>query len=283
LNRRTFIQTIAAALPAGLAAAAGSAPLFHLGAVTYNVLKDQDLESVIRILETAGFEGVELRTGHRHGVEPSLPAAERARVRKRFERSKVRLVAYGTTCEFHSPDAQERQKQVRIAKEFVDLAQDTGAAGVKVRPNGLPPSVPRDVTIANIGGALREIGEYAAPKRVGIWLEVHGRDTSPPSIAAAIMKATGHANAGLCWNSNAVDVSNGSVAQSFELLKPWLRHAHIHELDRGNYPYGELFALMRKGGYTGYTMAEIGAGAPDPDAFFRAYRAKWTELTRTAR
>jgi hypothetical protein len=34
-----------------------------LGAVTYNVLKDMDLETVIRTLETAGYGGVELRTG----------------------------------------------------------------------------------------------------------------------------------------------------------------------------------------------------------------------------
>ena len=34
----------------------------QLGAVTYNVLKDMDLETIIGTLEKAGFEGVELRT-----------------------------------------------------------------------------------------------------------------------------------------------------------------------------------------------------------------------------
>ena len=42
-----------------------------LGAVTYNVLKDWDLETIIKNLEAAGFEAVELRTGHKHGVEIS--------------------------------------------------------------------------------------------------------------------------------------------------------------------------------------------------------------------
>ncbi|MGC8794447.1 MAG: sugar phosphate isomerase/epimerase family protein, partial [Bryobacteraceae bacterium] len=77
----------------------------RLGAVTYNVLKDWDLETIIPKLQEIGFEAVELRTGHKHGVEPSLGPEERARVRERFRRSKVRLLSYGTTCEFHSPDA----------------------------------------------------------------------------------------------------------------------------------------------------------------------------------
>src|ERR1700704_202800 len=109
-----------------------------LGAVTYNVLKDWDVETIIAKLEGAGFEAVELRTGHKHLVEPSISKAERERVKNRFERSKVRLLSFGSTCEFQSPDPAERQKQVAIAKTFIDLAHDTGAWGVKVRPNGIP-------------------------------------------------------------------------------------------------------------------------------------------------
>ncbi|MGB9606267.1 MAG: sugar phosphate isomerase/epimerase family protein, partial [Bryobacteraceae bacterium] len=130
----------------------------RLGAVTYNVLKDWDLETIIPKLQEIGFEAVELRTGHKHGVEPSLGPEERARVRERFRRSKVRLLSYGTTCEFHSPDAQVRRKQIELGKQFVDLAHDTGAWGVKVRPNALPREVPRETTIRNIAESLRELG-----------------------------------------------------------------------------------------------------------------------------
>ncbi len=256
-----------------------SQPGFRLGSITYNVLKDQDLEGVIRILEVTGFEGVELRTGHKHGVEPSLSAADRARVRKRFERSKIRLVAYGTTCEFHSPEAGERKRPVETAKQFVDLARDTGAIGVKVRPNGLPAGVPQETTFANIGACLRELGEYGAGKGVETWMEVHGRETSQPKIAAAIMQAARHTNAALCWNSNNADVVNGSVEASFKLLRPWVRHVHIHDIIKDNYPYRELFTLLAKSGYDRYTMCEVGEGAADPEGFLRSYRKRWLELT----
>jgi sugar phosphate isomerase/epimerase len=252
----------------------------RLGAVTYNVLRDWDLETVITKLEEAGFEAVELRTTHKHGVEPSLSAGERTRVRQRFERSKVRLLSYGTTCEFHSPDPEERKRNVETGKEFVDLAHDTGALGIKVRPNGIPKEVPLETTISNIAAGLRELGDYGAGKGVEIWMEVHGRDSNQPKICAAIMKAAKHDYAGLCWNSNLNpgEVVDGSVKSSFGLLKPWIKNVHINELTN-EYPWRELFSLLRQAGYQRYTLMEVGE-SKEPERFLRWYRALWRELNR---
>jgi sugar phosphate isomerase/epimerase len=249
-----------------------------LGAVTYNILKDWDVETLIKNLEAAGFEAVELRTGHSHGVEPSLDAAGRERVKARFARSKVRLLSFGSTCEFQSPDPAERRKQVETGKQFVDLAHDTGAWGVKVRPNGFPAAVPRETTIKNIGAALRELGDYGQGKGVEIWMEVHGRDTQVPTAAAAIMQAAGHANVGVCWNSNPTDVVNGSLKESFDLLKKHIRNCHINELSSG-YPYRELFALLQQNKYERYTLCEA-QESKEPERYLRNYKALWTELKR---
>ncbi|MBI5084682.1 MAG: sugar phosphate isomerase/epimerase [Acidobacteria bacterium] len=250
-----------------------------LGAVTYNVLKDWDLETVITKLEEAQFEAVELRTGHKHGVEPTLTTQERARVRARFERTKVRLLSYGSTCEFHAADPAVRKKNVEDAKAFVDLAHDTGAWGVKVRPIGFPKEVPREQTIQNIAAGLREAGDYAPGKGVEIWLEVHGSQTQLPPVCAEIMKSTKHPSVGLCWNSNPTDVVNGSVKMSFDMLKPWIKSCHINELANEKYPYRELFTLLRQARFERYTLMEI-AESKDPERFMRYYRALWMELAR---
>ena len=285
MNRREFLMASAAtvgaaALPAATASAADSGPGFHLGCITYNLLKDFDLDTILRMLEGAGFEGVELRTTHKHGVEPSLSPDERTKVRQKFERSKVKLVSYGTTCEFHSPDPAARAKQVEIGKQFVDLAVDTGALGIKVRPNGFPKEVSREVTIQNIANSLRDLGDYAAKRKIGVWLEVHGSGTNDPAVIAAIMKSARHPGVGACWNSNEEEIVNGSIRQPFELLKPWIQHAHINELSN-RYPWRELLTLMRQANYKGYTLAEI-QGNADPERFLRWYKALWTELNRPA-
>jgi sugar phosphate isomerase/epimerase len=251
----------------------------QLGSVTYNLLRDWDLETLIVKLEQAGFEAVELRTTHKHGVEPSLDAAGRERVKARFQKSKVRLLSYGTVCEFHSPDSAVRKKNVEDGKAFIDLAHDTGAWGIKVRPNGLPQGVPKETTIGNIGACLRELGDYGAGKGVEIWMEVHGRDTQVPAVSHAIMKQAKHPNVGVCWNSNATDVVNGSVQQSFDLLRPFIKSVHINELADPKYPWRELFSLLRKSGYDRYTLAEV-QESKEPERFLRWYRALWTELTR---
>jgi len=250
----------------------------RLGAVTYNVLKDWDLETIITNLEAAGFEAVELRTGHKHGVEPSLDAAGRERVRTRFLRSKIRLLSYGTTCEFHSPDPAVRRNNVEEGRRFVDLAHDTGAWGIKVRPNSLPKETPPETTIRNIAAALRELGDYGRGRGVEIWMEVHGRDTQNPPVCAAIMRAAAHDHVGVCWNSNPTDIANGSIRPSFELLRKWIKNVHINEL-ANNYPWRELFTLLRESGYERYTLCEA-QESKEPERFLRWYRALWTELNR---
>ena len=253
--------------------------MLHLGCVTYNLLKDWDLETIIRNLEAAGYEAVELRTGHKHGIEPSLNEAQRNQVRERFQKSKVRLLSFGSTCEFESPDAAVRQQQVEIGKQWVSLAHDTGAWGVKVRPNGLPKGVPIETTIDNIAASLRELGDYGLRYGVEIWMEVHGHTTQNPPVAGAIMRAAKHQNVGVCWNSNPTDVVNGSVKASFELLKPWIRNVHVNDLSN-SYPWRELFTLLRDSGYERYTLAEVDPESKEPERFLRYYRALWTELSR---
>jgi len=250
----------------------------QLGAVTYNVLKDWTLEQIVSKLGDLGYAAVELRTGHKHGVEPSLGAAERSGVARRFQRSAVRLLSFGTTCEFQSPDAAVRRQNIETAKKFIDLAHDTGALAIKVRPNGFPKDASQPETITRIGESLAELGNEGYRKGVEIWMEVHGAGTQNPPVSAAIMRAAKHENVGLCWNSNPTDVVQGSVRSSFDLLRPWIRNCHINELT-STYPWRELFALLRKSGYERYTLCEA-QESPEPERFLRWYRALWLELNR---
>ena len=92
------------------------------------------------------------------------------------------------------------------------------------------------------------------------------------------MRETKHTNVGLCWNSNPTDVIKGSVKETFQLLKPWIKNCHINELDSG-YPYRELFALLRQAKYERYTLCEA-AESKEPERFLKYYNALWKELNR---
>lgn len=255
----------------------------RLGLVTYNLANDWDLPTLIQRCEETGFEAVELRTTHGHGVEPELDAAGRERVRDLFARTRVRLLSFGTVCEFHSPDPAEVRRHVERCAEFIELAADLSAAGVKVRPNGLPEGVPVRKTLDQIGRALRECGERAAARGVQVWLEVHGRGTSEPAHVRTILEHADHPAVLACWNSNQTDKDeSGSVLESFLLLKERLGSVHVNELCRKDYPYRELFALLRDHDYRGYCLAELGRSSADPVTVMHYYRALFDALAGQA-
>src|SRR5579884_4302092 len=293
MHRRHFLQTgaFAAATLATPAAAADTikgakTPQFRLGLVTYNLAASWDLATLLRVCKNAGISPVELRTTHKHGVEPSLTKQQRKNVRKRFADAGIEIWGCGTTCEFQAPDAAVVKKNIETCKRFVDLVADLGGRGVKVRPNGLPKGVPVEKTLEQIGKALIPCGKAAADAGVEIWVEVHGNGTAHPPYIKTMMEACGHPSVGITWNSNASDIKGKSVAEYFHLLRPWLRSCHINELYKdglGVYPYRELFRLMRETGYDRVTLCEIGKEPPTPEAgeeLLRYYKGLWTELTR---
>jgi sugar phosphate isomerase/epimerase len=259
------------------------APRFRLGLVTYNLAKDWDIETIIKNCEATGFEGVELRSTHRHGVEPSISKERRAEVRQRFADSHVHLVSLGSACEFQSPDPAVVKDNIELTRRFCQLAHDLGCMGVKVRPNGFPPASDHAKVLEQIGHSLSTCGDFARDLGVEIWLEVHGPETQIPSNIQRIMQVCNHPAVGVCWNSNPTDVENGSVHSNFQLLKPWLRSCHITNLERKEYPWHELFSLFRSVGYDRYTFCEVGEPSCEPVRFMNYYHALWDYTAGLAR
>lgn len=265
-------------------AASAAAPKFQLGTVTYNVPKDYDLPTLLKVCKNAGVAAVELRTTHKHGVEPTLSKDARADVKKRFADSGVVCWGTGSVCEFHAADPAVVAKNIEDCKKFVELTADIGGRGVKVRPNAFPKGVPEAKTLEQIGKALIECGKAAESAGVEIWVEVHGPGTSHPPHMKTMMEVCGHKSVGVTWNSNPTDLKDGSIAEHFAMLRPWIKSCHINDLWKGvtgAYPYRELFKLLRESGYDRYTLCEVGTAFPDPaagEAFFKHYKALWTML-----
>ena len=251
-----------------------------LGIVTYNMAPEWDLPTLISRCEAAEFTGVELRTTHAHGVEPTLTADERRQVRETFEGTSVELVGLGSVCEYDSPDEAELRRNVDATKEFIRLARDIGARGVKVRPNKLheDEGISIEDTLVQIGKALTECGTFAEEHGIDLWLEVHGRGTCHPPYIHRILEVANHPRISACWNCNIADLDrDGTVEKHFEMLSPWIRHVHINNLFTREYPWQTVFDLLKAMNYDGYMMAEI-PGSDDPDTVMKYYRALWEKM-----
>ncbi len=249
--------------------------MLQLGIVTYNIAKDWDLPTILQKLEKLGYAGVELRTEHKHGVEPSLSPAQRDEVRRRFADSPITLVGLGSTCEYQSPDPAVVKKNIDETREFIRLAHDLGAHSVKVRPNGIPKGEKPDTVFRRIGAGLHQVGEEALGHGVEIRVEVHGGGTQEWPGFAKIIEYADHPNVYVCWNSNPSDVTRaGTIAPNFQLVAKKIRQVHLRDLYDEQYPWRELFALLAASGFDGFTLAEIGEST-DPDRVLRYFRALW--------
>jgi sugar phosphate isomerase/epimerase len=242
--------------------------------VTYNLARDWDIATIIKNCTAARFEGVELRTTHAHKVEVNLSKTERQEVRKQFENSPVRLMGLGSVFDYHTPDQAKLRRDIEATKEYILLAQDVGASGIKVRPNDLPKEVPPERTLAQIGNALRELGDFARDHGQVIRLEVHGNGTAFPPNIKTILDTANHPNVGACWNSNPTDLDGEGWDHNFDLLKDRIFSVHMTDLYVEEYPYRKLLNRLNEIHFTGFCLAEIPAST-DPVRVMKYYRSLW--------
>jgi hypothetical protein len=289
MNRRQFLKhgtligsAFAFGAPRFLLNAAANEKIY-LGLVTYNLARSWDIPTIIQRCAAHGFERVELRSTHAHGVEPDISIEKRKEVRKQFEDSKVDLISLGSACEYHSTDPDVVKKNIDETKAFIRLASDVGAKGVKVRPNGLPKERPIPETLAQIGQSLRTLGQWSQSEgfNIELWLEVHGGGTSHVPYIKTIMEEADHPLVGVTWNCNGSDLIDGSCRENWMLVHRWVRTLHIHDLwDENQYPWKELFTVLGETNWSGNALWERGGESDDPDALMEKQHEAFVELIK---
>jgi len=288
-TRRNLLKSSAAAASALLAASAHGAnpqsaianpqsvrPL-RLGLMSYNLAKDWDIPTILKNCTETGFEHIELRTTHAHGVEVNLSQEKRREVRRRFEDAGLKI-SLASGFAYHWPDAAELRKNIEGTKEYTLLARDVGALGIRVFPNALlvNKGIPEEQTLRQIGKALAEVGAFAHDHGVEIRVEVHGSGTNIVSRVKKMVDYSESPHVFVNWNCDKNDAKDPGLDANFHSVKERIRNVHLHELWE-DYPYRRLFELLRQAGYQGYCDAEIPESS-EPIRLMRYYRATFLAL-----
>lgn len=278
LTRRVFIRrglisgAGIIALGSNPACFAAKDERMRFGLVTYLWGRNLDLPSLIDVCSKAGCKGIELRTQHAHNVEINLTKAQRLEVKKRFDDTPVRCVGYGSNFEYHSPDQKVVLENIQQTKEYIKLCYDIGATGIKVKPNYLPPEVPREKTIAQIAASLNEIGKFGQDYNQLVRVEVHGNITQELPVMKAIFDQVTEKNVKICWNCNEQDLLPPGLEGNFNMVKKWFGDTiHVRELNAGDYPYQQLFDLLNGMKYDGWILLE---GRTEPADIIEAMKGQ---------
>jgi sugar phosphate isomerase/epimerase len=249
-----------------------------IGLMTYLLGRDWDIEAIIKNCAATGFQSVELRTTHAHGVEVTLTSAQRAEVNRRFKDSPLETISLASAFQYHSPDPAELKKNIEGTKEYVLLARDVGATGIRVFPNAFPEGVSREKTMEQIGKALAEVGNYANNYGIEIRVCVHGQGTSSVPVIKRIIDYSQSPYVYVNWNCNLSDSEGEGFEYNFNSVKDRIRGVHMHDLHDPEYPYRLFFKLLAESGYKGYCNAEISRVSCEPVEYMKCYKGLFLAL-----
>ena len=239
--------------------------------LTFNLGRDFALDDLLAVCDRYGYEGVECRAqlNHGHGIELDATPEQRAEIKAKFEAARVNLAGISTSCRFESRDAAERQEQIDIAKQFIDLAVEVGAPRIRVFGNAFPKGADRAEVVENVGAALCEIGAHAEGSGVDCNLEMHG-DFYRWEYTLRAVELADNDRIGIVYNCDPRESQWGTISTFLDPVARYLRHVHLHDIESPKYPYQNLFRILRNMGYDGYLSLEASPSS-DPERVLAIY------------
>jgi len=224
------------------------------------------LDEMLATARRYGYDGVEPRldANHAHGVEVATSADERAAVRRKAESAGVAIACLATSISYADPS--KTDEMMKQTDERIDLADDVGAPVVRVFGGGIPEGMSREEAIALLADSLGSVSGHAAEHGVTLCLETHD-DWCDPAHVAEVLSRVNHPNIACNWDiMHPVRTKNATIDESFETLKPWIGHLHIHDgvgegvqlvpIGQGEIDHRRAVELLLGIGYRGFVSGE---------------------------
>jgi sugar phosphate isomerase/epimerase len=240
-----------------------------LGLMTYRVGMKWDIGTIIKNLTEAGYEHVELRTTHAHGVEVTLSSTEREAVKKRFQDAGI-AISLASGFRYNSTDPAVLKKNIEGTKEYIMLGHDVGALGIRVFGD----NAKDEAMLRQIGESLAEVGEFGY--RNGV--EIRVCDDGPTiGMIKKNIEAANSPHVYVNWNCPMSDTEGDGFEANFNSVKGLIKNVHLRDL-YNEYPWRLFFLLLSKSGYTGYLDAEIPEFEGDVIRSLKYYRSLFLAL-----
>ncbi len=234
--------------------------------------KGMPIADVISFARDMGYDGIEPRIdgGHENGFEVTLAQTERAAIRDLAKRLGVELCCVATSLRF--AQISKAAETVEQAHERIDFTADMGAPVMRVFGGELEKeNCTREEAAAQMVKSLLAVADHAAEKGITLALETHD-DWANPNHIAGIMQAVNHPAVQVNWDiTHSRRYCDIPLEEAFEIVKPWIRHTHIHDgigtnhtkppfkfmpIGTGEYDHRTVLKLLHGINYKGYCSGE---------------------------
>ena len=229
---------------------------------------EADLSKLILLAKEYGYHGIELRvgSGHSHGVDINMSEKKISDIKKMFDKENISVSCIATSCIMHG--FTDKMKNIEDAKKSIDLAYGLNAPVIRVFGGAYPDNKTREEAESSLAETLSEIAEYAEKKQVTVCLETHDAWTNPNHVVNVLEKVNSPYVAANWDILHPVRQDGMSIEESYEIIKKWIKHVHIHDADlstgksafvpigTGNVNHKKAISLLTKDGYSGYLSGE---------------------------
>ena len=226
------------------------------------------MKDFVAVAKRYGYDGIEPRigSGHRHGIEATASADTIQTAASIAADSGISICCLATSCKFANPET--GPENIRQAGEAIALAAAVGAPVIRVFGGEIPKDMERSRSAASIAEALGALARQAQDAGVTVCLETHD-DWCDPNDVADILRQVDHPSIAVNWDiMHPVLTARTTVENAFKILRPYIRHVHVHNGMRTDgklvfLPIGEgpvdhkaAVALLEGAGYDGFISGE---------------------------
>ena len=187
------------------------------------------LDEMLAMAKEFGYDGIEPRisSNHQHGVEFDTNQHQRKEIKQKALDIGIAIGCVATSCRYADPKIS--QDMVNDTEKAVDLAADIGSSRIRVFGGKIGDGLDRTDAVELVAESLLSIANYANKRGVSICVETHD-DWCNPIDVAAVMEKTDHSAIAVNWDiMHPVRRGYATIEESFESLKPWIQHLHIHD------------------------------------------------------
>jgi sugar phosphate isomerase/epimerase len=212
-----------------------------------------------------GYEGVELRLVDGELIDPSMPAAARAEVRRAAAAAGLPIVAVDSSVQLTGDDPGPQLRR------FLELASDWESPLVRVFGGPLPSRGP--ARTARLEAAARVLeASVPAAARLGVAIGVETHDAfSASSILAELLAQAASPWVGAVWDSHHPHRMGERPPEVWANIGPRVLLAQVKDsikeperdaewrlvlLGEGEVPVLEMLRLLTGGGYQGWVSVE---------------------------
>ena len=233
------------------------------------------LQDSLSLAKNLGYTGFEPRidSKHGHGIEPGLSKDAIAEVRSIVDASGIELCCLASSVKVASRGI--HAAELDNARRVIDLCAALDIPRIRVFGGTIDEGCTRTEAIELAAEGLDILSDEIGDSDICLCFETHD-DWCDPAHVAAVMQHTRGKHIGVNWDlMHGVLTAHADISESFGLLRPYIRHVHIHGGTRigglqflpieGNViDHKKALAELMTIGYDGYLSGEW-IGWDDPD------------------